>query len=139
MEFARPIRRLKTANPRHRNKRLTVISTASNKRRHSFPRHRCFEKFISHQLGLSPPTLPKHRHLLTRHRRASGPNLRSSGPSGRSNENVIRLCSLSIMINSLFHRSFVNFGFIACPSQTHYILQRSCAYSSIKTLLKCSL
>ena len=39
----------------YRNERLTVISTASNKRRHSCPRHWCFEKLISHQLGLSMP------------------------------------------------------------------------------------
>ena len=53
---------------RHRNERLTVLSTASNKQRHSCPRHWCFEKFISRQLGLSMPMLPKLRHLLTKHR-----------------------------------------------------------------------
>ena len=30
-------------SPRHRNERLTSFSAASNKRRHSCPRHRCFE------------------------------------------------------------------------------------------------
>ena len=50
----------------HRNERLTVVLGASNKRRHSCPGHRCFEKFISYQLGLRRPTLPKLCHLLTK-------------------------------------------------------------------------
>ena len=66
MEFTQPIRQLKTTHIRHRNERLTVLLAASNKRRHSCPGHQCFEKFISHQLGLRKPTLPKLRHLLTK-------------------------------------------------------------------------
>ena len=50
---------------RHRNERLTVLLATSNKRRHSCPGHRCFEKVFSYQLGLRRPTLPKLRHLLT--------------------------------------------------------------------------
>ena len=66
MEFTRPIRQLKTMHTRHRNERLTVLLAASNKRRHSCPGHRCFEKFVSHQLGLRRPTLPKLRRILTK-------------------------------------------------------------------------
>ena len=66
MEFTRPICQLKTTHIRHRNERLSVLLAASNKRRHSCPGHRCFEKFISHQLGLRRPTLPKLCHLLTK-------------------------------------------------------------------------
>ena len=66
MEFTRPIRQPKTTHTRHRNGRLTVLLPASNKRRHSCPGHWCFEKFISHQLGLRRPKLPKLRHLLTK-------------------------------------------------------------------------
>ena len=69
MEITQPIHQLKTINSRHRNERLSVISTASNKRHHSCPRHRCFENFISHQLGLTIPTLPKLLHLLTKRQR----------------------------------------------------------------------
>ena len=62
------VRQSKTTHTRHvhRNERLTVLLAASNKRRHSSPGHQCFEKFISHQLGLRRPTLPKLRHLLTK-------------------------------------------------------------------------
>ena len=42
-----------TTKSRHRNERLTILLAASNKRHHSCPRHRCFKKFLSHQLGLS--------------------------------------------------------------------------------------
>ena len=63
---ARPIRQPKTTHTRHRNERPTVLLAASNKRRHSCPGHQCFEKFISHQLGLRRPTLPTLRHLLTK-------------------------------------------------------------------------
>ena len=66
MEFTRPIRQLKATHIRHRNERLTVLFAAANKRRHSCPGHRCFKKFISHQLGLRRPALPKLRHLLTK-------------------------------------------------------------------------
>ena len=34
----------------------------------SCPRHWCFEKSISHQLGLNMPMMPKPRHLKTKHR-----------------------------------------------------------------------
>ena len=68
MEFTRAIHQLKMTNPRHRNEQLTIISTASYKRCHSCPRHWCFEKLISHQLGLSMPALPKLHPLLMKHR-----------------------------------------------------------------------
>ena len=69
MEFTRPIRLLKMTNARHKNERLAVLLSASNKRRHSWPGHMCFEKFIYHQIGLSRSTLPELRHLLTKHRK----------------------------------------------------------------------
>ena len=58
-EFTQPIHQLKTMNARHRNERLAVLLAAFNKWPHSCPRHRCSEKFISHQSGLSRPTLLK--------------------------------------------------------------------------------
>ena len=39
-----------------------------NKLRQFCPRHQCFEKFVSHQLGVSRLALPKLCHLLTKHR-----------------------------------------------------------------------
>ena len=56
-------------NDAHQTQERTTyrpFSPASKKRRRSCPGHRCFEKFISHQLGLSRPTLPNLRHLLTK-------------------------------------------------------------------------
>ena len=61
----RPIRQLKTTNARHRKEQFAILLAASNKRRHSCPGHQCFEKFISHQLGLSRPTLPQLPLLLS--------------------------------------------------------------------------
>ena len=66
MEFTRPICQLKTTHIRHRNERLTVLLATSNKRRHSCPGHRCFEKFTSYQLAMRRRTLPKLCYLLTK-------------------------------------------------------------------------
>ena len=87
-------------NPRQRNERLTVFSAASNKRRHSCPRHRCFDNIMSHQSGLSRPAQPMLRHLLTKHRPRQRTPLQCHLPSSGASSISARRTHLYSLPNS---------------------------------------